>query len=87
MTSQESVDLVAEKLDEVAPGWAEKIDPVDLDLEDPFNCIMFQVFGDYILGLHKIGFWNCSPPLPVLADNRFLPDLFNAIDSRVGGVI
>lgn len=36
-------------LDEVAPGWESKIDLDRLNIGSKFNCVLGQVFGNYLL--------------------------------------
>lgn len=43
-------------LDAVKPGWAAVLPrPEDLDLGDPWNCVLGQVYGHYSAGLQAAG--------------------------------
>ena len=42
-------------LDSEIPKWRRLIDRDDLDLSDPRNCIMGQIFGDYDRGRDILG--------------------------------
>lgn len=47
------VDAVA-RLDAVAPDWRTRVDPDRLNMSDPRRCVLGQVFGGYVLGLHAL---------------------------------
>jgi len=47
MTVQERVCKGASLLDEIEPGWYQKIDLVTLNLRNCFSCVIGQVFGEY----------------------------------------
>lgn len=44
----ERVQNGATWLDENEPGWAQRIDPVALNIESCARCILGQLYGDYI---------------------------------------
>jgi len=56
MDIQEQVRNAAETLDEVNPGWEEKINFDTLDMKDWTSCVLAQVFSDkdYIESLHDM---------------------------------
>lgn len=43
-------------LDEMCPGWADRVDLDILDMNDCDDCIVGQVFEDYREGLEDLGF-------------------------------
>jgi hypothetical protein len=47
LTIKERVAAGAAWLDERAPGWIGQIDLSELDIEEPCNCILGQVYGHY----------------------------------------
>lgn len=59
MTATDARDTVrrgAAFLDATSPGWAERIDPRRLDMGSCDECILGQLYGDYLDGLARIGF-------------------------------
>jgi hypothetical protein len=34
--------------------WAQRVDPETLDITDPFRCVLFQVFGNFVRGLEQL---------------------------------
>lgn len=47
LTIEQRVAAGAAWLDEHAPGWVAQIDLSSLDIEEPCNCILGQVYGHY----------------------------------------
>ena len=45
-------------LDEHVPGWRTRIDLSTLDLESCENCILGQLFDDFMFGLEHLGLVN-----------------------------
>lgn len=52
--ARELVALAAQRLDDVDPTWWRRVDRATLDLADPHNCLLAQVFGGYEVGLHRV---------------------------------
>lgn len=44
----------AKVLDEICPDWFEKVDVETLDITSGSNCILGQVFDDWMIGSEKI---------------------------------
>lgn len=60
-------------LDEKYPGWENEIDISKLQMMNHKNCIVGQLFGDYLRGLKILGFedvWSGSPGLYSFAGNK-----------------
>lgn len=47
LTIEQRVAAGAEWLDANAPGWEAQIDLSSLDIEEPCNCVLGQVYGHY----------------------------------------
>ena len=47
MSPKERVAKGAALLDEMEPGWYQKIDLVTLNLRNCFSCVIGQVYGEY----------------------------------------
>jgi hypothetical protein len=45
-------------LDAMAPGWANRIDTIDLDMGADNHCILGQLFGGYEEGKQALGLAN-----------------------------
>lgn len=41
-------------LNECVPGWKDKISVDRLNLHDPYNCVLGQLFGEYGKGVDKL---------------------------------
>lgn len=52
-----AVAYSANYLDRLEPGWAAKVNPLTLNLKSFKLCVLGQVFGNYVTGLHC---WNES---------------------------
>lgn len=84
-TVAERVALGVQKLDELAPGWRDKIDVVRLDMIHSWNCVLGQVYGGYHYALsrrfltsagleaHEMGLTNDPVLEPVQYDREWLP--------------
>lgn len=48
----------ATKLDEMKPGWTNRVDERTLDMTSPERCVLGQVFGSYSYGLEQLGLRN-----------------------------
>lgn len=48
------VERGAQLLDEIEPGWFQRIDLTDLDLSDPTCCVLGQIYEDFSNGVHVI---------------------------------
>lgn len=63
-TAQEYAARGADLLDRYRPGWAEEIVPEGLDLADPCDCILGQIYGQYDEGCTELseddGFYGSS---------------------------
>ena len=46
---------IANRLDEVRPGWEREIDQDTLDMEQPNRCLMGQLYGDFATGCKTLG--------------------------------
>lgn len=53
-TIKERVQAGAELLDREEPGWEQRIDVRELDLQDACRCILGQLYGDYDDGIALI---------------------------------
>lgn len=53
--TQERVERGAALLDERLPGWAQEIYVENLDLSDSCDCVLGQLFGDYLKGVRVLG--------------------------------
>lgn len=51
----ERVSRGAALLDEKVPGWAHRINVDTLDVESGTDCIVAQLFGDYLNGINALG--------------------------------
>lgn len=47
-------------LDEVAPGWADAVDPWSLDLAHGNTCVLGQLHGSFSIGLGRAGLFSLS---------------------------
>lgn len=47
MTIPDRVQRGAAYLDDIAPGWPDRIDTLKLDIGSPCRCILGQLYGDY----------------------------------------
>jgi hypothetical protein len=45
------LERAAALLDQTAPGWESRIDPLQLDMSNASFCILGQVYGSYYTGL------------------------------------
>ncbi len=54
----DAVSLGATLLDRDEPGWAFAINTDTLRLDDPFTCILGQLFGDYQAGGEELKLWR-----------------------------
>lgn len=54
-TLQDRVKRGAALLDEKHPGWAEKIDKLLLDMNDCYDCVLGQLYGEYFDGREALG--------------------------------
>jgi hypothetical protein len=52
--ARQRVERGAALLDEKSPGWREKVDPETLEMSSGCGCILGQVYGDYMGGLHRL---------------------------------
>lgn len=50
------VEEVAEVLDEVYPGWAERVNLQQFHISDPGNCVLYYADGRYGRGMKKMRF-------------------------------
>ena len=50
-----TVRLGAKLLDKKFPGWAKKITPDILELNDPHRCVLGQLYGDFEKGAIQLG--------------------------------
>lgn len=48
------IDEVIPVLDELAPGWRNKIDLDNFDIFDPSKCVLFYAMGGYLVAEHTI---------------------------------
>jgi hypothetical protein len=53
-TFPNSISKAAKLLDEVNPGWADKIDIEKLDFKKSDSCLLGQLYGDYRDGLEEL---------------------------------
>jgi len=53
-TVQERVEAGASFLDEVHPGWDEKIDLAHLDMSHSYRCILGQLYKHYRAGMMEL---------------------------------
>ena len=58
--ARERVQRGAAYLDDVDPGWHERVDPSTLELADGSACILGQLHGDFRLGLGRSHLINLS---------------------------
>lgn len=42
-------------LDKQMPGWADKINLDDFSIVYPWNCVLGQLYGDYLAGVKTVG--------------------------------
>jgi len=54
MTDRERVAQGCRILDEARPGWRVAINPDTLDIGDPFQCILGQLYGTFERGLEAL---------------------------------
>lgn len=54
MNADEMVAKGAAVLDSAQPGWVNLVDTEELDIQSTEDCILGQVFGDYIFGLQYL---------------------------------
>lgn len=47
-------------LDDVAPGWADAVDPSSLDLAHGSTCVLGQLHGSFSIGLGRAGLFSLS---------------------------
>jgi hypothetical protein len=47
-------------LDELEPGWRERVDLGRLDMSSCLTCILGQLYGDYTQGLSELGVWDAE---------------------------
>lgn len=48
-------------LDEANPEWFRSISVADLHIQSDISCILAQLYGDYLTGLHALGIDHGSP--------------------------
>ena len=53
-TIRNTVHTAAKELDELHPGWAYKVRLHDLDVNDPWRCILGQLYGSYDQGVDAL---------------------------------
>jgi hypothetical protein len=56
---EKTVRLGAWLLDEKRPGWHNEISVEMLDMEDPWLCVLGQIYGDYARGFKAV-VWPAS---------------------------
>jgi hypothetical protein len=85
VTRSQRVAKIASIIDELKPrGWASKI-PAHFNLDDPYNCICYHVFGDWLDGIDKIEAVLGKYPTGVLSDDPKYHDLWvDEINERRG---
>ena len=52
MSVSEKVRAGAAFLDEINPGWEKRIDLDRLNIAEPGDCILGQLYGSYLQGVH-----------------------------------
>lgn len=45
-------------MDDRVPDWRDRIDADDLDMENCYRCVFGHVFGQYVIGLERLGLHN-----------------------------
>lgn len=58
--TEEFADRVARGaalLDQADPGWQDRINPLTLNIADPFNCVLGQLYGMFSYGTHYLEQW------------------------------
>lgn len=55
MELKRSVERGIELLDARRPGWEHVVDPEDLDMQSPRNCMLGLLYGTYIVGTRQLG--------------------------------
>src|SRR3954469_19777861 len=55
LTYEQRVERGAARLDNHKPGWRDRIDVDQLEVNDPYKCPVGQAYGDFHAGLVMLG--------------------------------
>lgn len=57
------IDENAKVLDTCVPGWYKYVNPLTLNMMEPDQCILGQIFGNYEKGCDLLG-WDAAKTVP-----------------------
>lgn len=72
------VAYAAEQLDRLCPGWRRNVDARRLDMSDPHDCVLGQLYGDYVTGVTAL-----RRRLPFDVSTRWLGTFDGDVPTRV----
>jgi hypothetical protein len=84
VNSPQNVAEMAQLLDHKKPDWFQKVSLSRLDMSNGSHCILGQIFGDYVRGLHFLGIDDRSnKTLNILNNNELRQDWTYEIRTRL----
>ncbi len=53
-TETKAIKATVRALDQVKPGWRQRVNPRKINMFSTDDCVIGQVYGDYFVGLHSL---------------------------------